>query len=252
MAKIKLKRSSTQSATPTLDAGELAVKFTDNKVFISSSDSNNAPSAAPFVDIGSTQTISGTKTYSARILYSGTETTGNSSITNNQLVTKSQVDNLISTASTSAIEYKGTVAPNAEGTTIADATLYIITDVGTQALADFPGAGTLAVGEVFTSTSATTLTDGKVQEIKELPTGATGDYYKVITESGYVIKNGQTTGQLYVNPSDSLLYNSSGEWDIVDNTNSTITSTLGSIAVSGSPNTGYSIDVSTVDGGTFS
>lgn len=251
MAKIKIKRSSTQDATPTLDAGELAVNFTDNKVFISSSDSNNAATAAPFVDIGSTQTISGAKTHSAKIEYSGS-ITGNTGLSNNQLVTKSQVDNLISSASTSAIEYKGTVEPNAESATIADATLYIITDVGTEVLANFPGATTLEVGEVFTSTSATTLqNDGKVQEIEVLLAGATGDYYKVITRSGYVIKNGETTGQLYVNPSDSLLYNGT-TWDIVDNTNSTITSTLGSIAVSGSPNTGYSIDVSTVDGGTFS
>jgi len=250
MAKIKIKRSSSADATPTLDAGELAVNFTDNKVFISSSDSNNAPDAGPFVDIGSVQTISGAKTHSAKIEYSGATTTSTDNLTDNQLVTKAQVGSLISGASTSAIEYQGTVEPNAEGTSIVSGKLYIITDVGTQVIADFPGATSLEVGEVFTASGASTLASGgKVQEIKELAAGAKGDYYKVITRSGYVVKNGETTGQLYVNPSDSLLYNGTS-WDIVDNTNSTIGSN-GSIAVSGSPNTGYSIDVSAVDGGTY-
>jgi hypothetical protein len=161
------------------------------------------------------------------------------------------VDQKITNALTSALEYKGTVVPNAEGTAITDATLYIITDVGTQVLGDFPGALNLAVGEVFTSSGTSTLSNGgSVQEIKELPVGAKGDYYKVTTQSGYVIKNGATSGEIYVNANDSLLYDGTN-WDIVDNTNSTVASSAGSITVSGSTDAGFNVEVNIVDGGTY-
>ena len=173
------------------------------------------------------------------------------------------VDQKITNALTSAVQYKGTVAPNAEGTAIANATLYIITDVGTQVIGDFPGASSLAVGEVFTSTGTSTLSSGgKVQEIGELAIGATGDYYKVITRGGYVIKNGATSGELYVNANDSLLYNGT-DWDIVDNTNSVVSAadSGADISVTGSTDAGFVVGFSStatldqanqvVDGGTY-
>lgn len=77
-----------------------------------------------------------------------------------------------------------------------------------------------------------------------------GDYYKVSTK-GYVVENGGAdTSAFFVNANDSVVYNGTS-WDVIDNTNSTVASSGSSIAVTGSPDAGYNVEVSVVDGGTY-
>lgn len=78
-----------------------------------------------------------------------------------------------------------------------------------------------------------------------------GDYYK-ITTAGYVKVNGAAdTAAFFVNVNDSVVYNGT-TWDTIDNTNSTVASSAGSITVSGSTDAGFNVEVNTVDGGTYS
>jgi hypothetical protein len=78
-----------------------------------------------------------------------------------------------------------------------------------------------------------------------------GDYYK-ITTAGFVKANAAAdTAAFFVNVNDSVVYNGTG-WDVIDNTNSSVASTSGSITVSGSADAGYNVEVNTVDGGTYS
>jgi hypothetical protein len=85
----------------------------------------------------------------------------------------------------------------------------------------------------------------------ELPASPkNGDYYKIDT-AGYVKENGAAdTDAFFVNVDDSVVYNGT-DWDKIDNTNSTVASSGSTIAVTGSPDAGYNVEVSTVDGGTY-
>lgn len=47
----------------------------------------------------------------------------------------------------------------------------------------------------------------------------------------------------YANTGDGMVFNNTNTWDIVDNTNSVVAGTNNRIVVSGSPDTGYSIDI---------
>ena len=67
-----------------------------------------------------------------------------------------------------------------------------------------------------------------------------GDYYKIIG-SGYV-KIG-TAAAFYVNAGDSLIWNPDGGLDKFDNTNSEVSGTDQFITVSGSTDTGFTVDV---------
>lgn len=79
-------------------------------------------------------------------------------------------------------------------------------------------------------------------------TVATGDYYKV-SAAGYLVSTSGGTA-FYVNANDSIVYNASG-WDVIDNTNSTVASSGSSITVTGTADSGYNVEVASVDGGTF-
>jgi len=80
-------------------------------------------------------------------------------------------------------------------------------------------------------------------------TAAIGDYWKV-SNGGYLVPTSGGTA-FYVNANDSIVYNGSS-WDVIDNTNSTISSSQSSISVTGTADAGYNVEVNTVDGGTFS
>ena len=79
-------------------------------------------------------------------------------------------------------------------------------------------------------------------------TEATGDYWKV-SAAGYLVPTSGGTA-FYVNTNDSIVYNGT-DWDVIDNTNSTVASSSGSITVTGSADSGFNVEVASVDGGTF-
>jgi len=79
-------------------------------------------------------------------------------------------------------------------------------------------------------------------------TEAIGDYWKVST-AGYLVPTSGGTA-FYVNANDSIVYNGT-DWDVIDNTNSTVASSGASITVTGSADSGFNVEVATVDGGTF-
>jgi hypothetical protein len=90
-----------------------------------------------------------------------------------------------------------------------------------------------------------------------------GDYYK-ISASGYVKSNGAAdTAAFFVNQNDAVVYNGA-TWDVIDNTNSGVSSadSGADISVTGSTDAGFVVGFSstaaldqatqTVDGGTYS
>jgi len=79
-------------------------------------------------------------------------------------------------------------------------------------------------------------------------TEGTGDYWKV-SNAGYLVDTNGGTG-FYVNANDGIVFNGT-DWDVIDNTNSTVASSGASITVSGSADSGYNVEVASVDGGTF-
>lgn len=68
-----------------------------------------------------------------------------------------------------------------------------------------------------------------------------GAYYKVAA-AGY-FKVGTEGSAFYANLNDGLVFNVSSGVDIVDNTNSTVAGTAGFIAVTGSADTGFTVDI---------
>ena len=90
-------------------------------------------------------------------------------------------------------------------------------------------------GTVQGGADASTATD-----MGALTQKAAGDYYKVDV-SGYV-KIGAGAA-FYVNAGDSLVWNPSGGLDKFDNTNSEVSGTSDFISVSGSTDTGFTVDV---------
>jgi len=68
-----------------------------------------------------------------------------------------------------------------------------------------------------------------------------GDYYKVTT-SGYFTDG---TNTFYANANDGLVWNTTGTVDIIDNTNSTVAGTTDFISVTGTTDTGYTVDIDT-------
>lgn len=67
-----------------------------------------------------------------------------------------------------------------------------------------------------------------------------GDYYKVST-AGY-FKVGEGTA-FYANQNDGIVWNLSSGVDVIDNTNSTVAGTTDYVSVSGSADTGYTVDI---------
>lgn len=77
-------------------------------------------------------------------------------------------------------------------------------------------------------------------QLNDLTQKDSGDYYKVAT-SGY-FKVGTGTA-FFANANDGLVWNTSNGVDIIDNTNSTVAGTTDFISVTGSPDTGYQLDL---------
>lgn len=68
-----------------------------------------------------------------------------------------------------------------------------------------------------------------------------GDYYKVST-GGY-FKVGAGGSPFYANQNDGLVKNTSSGWDVIDNTDSTVSGTTNRISVSGTADQGFVVDI---------
>jgi hypothetical protein len=87
---------------------------------------------------------------------------------------------------------------------------------------------------------------------------STGDYWKV-SAAGYLIPSSGGSA-FFVNQNDGIVYNGA-DWDVIDNTNSTVSGTANVVSVSGTTDTGFTVDISSnflnsdsthvVDGGSF-
>ena len=85
---------------------------------------------------------------------------------------------------------------------------------------------------------------GSAFDLSTLTQKAAGDYYKVGT-GGY-FKVGAAGTPFYANAQDGLLWNIAGEVDKIDNTDYAVAGTVDFVAVTGSPDVGYTIDISSV------
>jgi len=83
---------------------------------------------------------------------------------------------------------------------------------------------------------------GAAYDLSVLTKKDPGDYYKVITASGW-FKVGSGGTPFYANVGDGLVWNTSSGVDIVDNTNSQVQGTTNFITVTGTADTGFTVDV---------
>jgi hypothetical protein len=81
---------------------------------------------------------------------------------------------------------------------------------------------------------------GSAFSLDSLTEKDTGDYYKVATGGYFTSTAG---GAIYANSGDGLVFNMSGSVDIIDNTNSDVAGTAQFIAVTGSKDTGFVVDL---------
>lgn len=91
------------------------------------------------------------------------------------------------------------------------------------------------VGEVTPGPTA-----GNAFDMATLTDKAAGAYYKAAGAGYVVVGNGSAS---YVNKGDGLLFNGAGDVDHVDNTNSEIDGTADFVEVTGSADTGFTVDL---------
>lgn len=79
-------------------------------------------------------------------------------------------------------------------------------------------------------------------DLAQLTQKDAGDYYKVAVSGYFVIGSGSA---FHANQNDGLVWNLSAGVDIIDNTNSVVTGTANFVAVTGTTETGFVVDVDT-------
>lgn len=79
--------------------------------------------------------------------------------------------------------------------------------------------------------------------LETLTNKATGDYYKV-SGAGY-FKVGPAGTPFFANQNDGLVFNDTAGVDVIDNTDSTVAGTANFVTVTGSTDTGYTVDIAT-------
>jgi len=194
--------------------GEIAANFVDNKVYIHNGTSAVAVAGkGEFVDLGSTQSVTGTKNFTA-----ATVSTAPSS--SNDVVRKTDLDTEVTTLNASL-----TTETNAR--IAADNALDArITALGSA----FNYVGTLSGGA----------SSGAATNLASLSQKDAGDYYKVAAAGYFVLA---PAAAFYANQNDGLVFNNASGIDKIDNTDSTVAGTAGEIAVSGSTDTGYTVAI---------
>ena len=99
-----------------------------------------------------------------------------------------------------------------------------------------------ALGNVFSyEGSVSGGASGTPTDLSALSNTSAGAYYTVDVD-GYVTNDGGTT-ETYVNINDAILFDASGGFKVIDNTNSQVSGTLDYVAVAGSTDTGFTVDI---------
>ncbi len=70
-----------------------------------------------------------------------------------------------------------------------------------------------------------------------------GDYYKVIEAGWFTMVDGDTANAAFFNVNDGLVFNTAGEFDKIDNTDSVVTGTVAEITVGGTVDTGFVVGI---------
>lgn len=81
--------------------------------------------------------------------------------------------------------------------------------------------------------------------LEDLPTDGkdAGDYYKVTTAGYFTLVEGDTANAAFFNVNDGLVFNTTGGYDKIDNTDAATAGTAGEITVSGSVDTGFVVGI---------
>lgn len=96
-----------------------------------------------------------------------------------------------------------------------------------------------ALGTVFEYVG--TIDPTVTSDLDSLEKKEPGDYYRVIAKGALTYNSGATT--LNVNIGDGVIRNKTNGWDIIDNTDPTITGTAGRLTVTGNADDGYTLDI---------
>jgi hypothetical protein len=216
-----LRRLSGAAGAPAgMTEGEIAANFVDDKVYI-----HNGTSAIPvagkgeFVDLGSTQSVTGTKTFTAAKV-----TTAPSATTD--VVRKTDLDTEVT-------------AINAALTTETNARI-----AGDDALGlriDALGSAFNYVGTINGGASA-----GAATNLASLTEKDAGDYYKVAAAGYFVLA---PAAAFFANANDGIVFNLAAGVDLIDNTNASVSGTSNEISVTGSLDTGYTVALDAVFSG---
>jgi hypothetical protein len=201
--KIKRRASGGAVGAPPLDAGELAINFADNKLYV-----GDGTVAVPiggkgeFVDLGSEQTITGKKTFSGGID-----------------MLDNQIENLLD--------------PRNGATGLKDATNrgYVDSAIST-AIA--------ALGDVFEYVgNVGSLTDpSDAFNLDTLVKKEAGDYYRVDIAGTYT-----AAGQTLLAKVGDAFVRTATDWQRIDNVDVQVSGTLSEITVTGDENAGYVVSI---------
>ena len=101
--------------------------------------------------------------------------------------------------------------------------------------------GSLANAFKYIGTVSGGVDAGTAFDLTNVSDQSVGAYYKVAA-AGY-FKVGTEGDAFFANLNDGLVFNVASGVDIVDNTNSTVAGTANFISVTGSPDTGYTVDI---------
>jgi hypothetical protein len=70
-----------------------------------------------------------------------------------------------------------------------------------------------------------------------------GDYFKVTSANAVTFTYNSGASSITLNPNDGLVRNTTGGWDKIDNTDSTVSGTTNFVSVTGSTDTGFVVDL---------
>lgn len=99
-----------------------------------------------------------------------------------------------------------------------------------------------ALGSVFEYVG--TIDPSETPSLDSLTKKETGDYYRVVSKGSLSYTDSNSSTQtLSVNPGDGVIKNSTGGWDVIDNSDPTLSGTSDRITITGNANDGYQADI---------